>query len=114
VSDRRSGGNGRGDVEGGRRQVVKFSFYKVAPEWRLLPPAEREAGKDAFVRTVDAFASRLQVRSYTTAGTRGDCDFLLWRIGERLVDFQELATEIMRTPMGPDLSMPYSYLAMTR
>ncbi|HUF52751.1 MAG TPA: chlorite dismutase family protein [Dehalococcoidia bacterium] len=108
------GGNGHGNVEGGRRQVVKFSFYKVAPEWRLLAVAQREEGKRAFARAVDGFANRLQVRSYTTAGTRGDCDFLLWQIGERLEDIQDLATEIMRTPMGPYLSMPRSFLAMTR
>jgi chlorite dismutase len=114
VSDGRRGGNSHGNVEGGRRQVVKFSFYKVVPEWRLLPTEEREAGKDAFVAAIDAFANRLQVRSYTTAGTRGDTDFLLWQIGEQVEDIQELATEIMRTPMGPYLSMPYSYLAMTR
>ena len=109
--------NGRGghaDEPGGRRQVVKFSFYRIDPAWRLFPVAEREAGKDAFVRAVDAFSDRLQVRSYTVAGMRGDADFLLWQIGERLDDIQELATELMRTPLGPYLSMPHSYLAMTR
>jgi len=45
---------------------------------------------------------------------RGDADILLWQIGERLEDIQALATAVMRTPLGPYLSMPYSYLAMTR
>jgi chlorite dismutase len=108
------GGNGRGEAAGGRRQVVKFSFYRIEAAWRRLPLAEREAGKDAFVEAVDAFANRLQVRSYSVQGMRGDADFLLWQIGERLDDIQDLATELLRTPMGPYLSMPYSYLAMTR
>lgn len=111
-SARRSGGHG--DEPGGRRQVVKFSFYRVDPAWRKLPVAEREAGKDALVAAVDAFSGRLQVRSYSVVGMRGDADLLLWQIGERLEDIQALATEIMRTPLGPYLSMPYSYLAMTR
>lgn len=121
MNDRRAGrGNpgsapgGHGDEAGGRRQVVKFSFYRVDPAWRRLPVAEREAGKDALVAAVDAFSGRLQVRSYSVVGMRGDADFLLWQIGERLEDAQALATEVTRTPLGPYLSMPYSYLAMTR
>ena len=107
-------GNGRGEAEGGRRQVVKFSFYRVDASWRTLPPAEREVAKDALVAAADAFSGRLQVRAYSVVGLRGDADFLLWQIGERLEDIQALATEVMRTPLGPHLSMPYSYLAMTR
>ncbi len=119
MSDGRSGNStgspdGRGEDGGGRRQVVKFSFYRVDPAWRRLPVAEREAGKDALVVAVDAFSGRLQVRSYSVVGMRGDADVLLWQIGERLEDMQALATEVMRTPLGPYLAMPYSYLAMTR
>ena len=121
MSDRQAGrGNSKkasgahGDEAGGRRQIVKFSFYHIDPAWRLLPVAEREAGKDAFVAVVDAFSDRLQVRSYSVIGFRGDADFLLWQIGQRLEDIQALATEAMRTPLGPYLSMTYSYLAMTR
>jgi chlorite dismutase/nitrite reductase/ring-hydroxylating ferredoxin subunit len=109
----RDGGSGVSDSPT-RRQIVKFSFFAVSPDWRLLPPDERDAGKLAFAAAVDAFADRLQVRSYSCAGTRGDADFLLWQIGERLEDIQGLHTEIMRTPMGAHLSIPYSYLAMTR
>lgn len=98
----------------GHRQVVKFSFYRVDPSWRGLSEAERERGKDEFCRAVDAFAGRLLVRSYSAVGLRGDVDFLLWQIGDRLEDIQSLAAAILGTPMGPCLSMPYSYLAMTR
>jgi len=98
----------------GTRQIVKFSFYRVDPAWRRLPVAEREAGKEALCQAVASFAGRLRVRSYSLMGTRGDADFLLWQIGDRIDDIRDLATAIMRTPMGPFLSMPYSYLAMTR
>ena len=106
-------GNGSSDAPT-RRQIVKFSFYRVDASWRLMPVDEREAGKRAFAAAVDSFADQLQVRSYSVAGTRGDADFLLWQIGERLEDVQGLHTALMRTPMGAYLSMPYSYLAMTR
>ncbi len=107
------GANGSSDAPT-RRQIVKFSFYRVDPSWRLLSPEERVAGKRAFAAAVDSFSDQLQVRSYSCAGTRGDADFLLWQIGERLEEIQRLHTEIMRTPMGARLSMSYSYLAMTR
>jgi chlorite dismutase len=97
-----------------RRQVVKFSFYRVDPSWRGMPVTDREAQKAELVAAVDAFSSRLQLRSYSVMGLRGDADFLLWQIGESLDDVQALATAVMTTSMAPYLTMPYSYLAMTR
>ncbi len=98
----------------GRRQVVKFSFYRVDAAWRALSAEERERDKRELCAAVDEFAGRLQVRSYSVVGLRGDADFLLWQIGERLEDIQGLATALLSTSMGPYLSMPHSYLAMTR
>ncbi len=72
------------DEPKGRRQVVKFSFFRVDPAWRALPAAERDAHKAAFAEAVERFADRLQVRSYSVVGMRGDADFLLWQIGDRL------------------------------
>jgi chlorite dismutase len=103
-----------GEQQGERRQVVKFSFYSVTPVWRGLPAAERQAHKAAFCAAVAGFSDRLHVRSYSVVGLRGDADILLWQIGDRLDDIQELAASIMRTPMAPYLNTSYSYLAMTR
>lgn len=97
-----------------RRQVVKFSFYKVDAAWRALSPADREQTKVDLISAVESFGGSLRVRSYSLVGTRGDADFLLWQIGESLDDVQALATAIVSTSLGPYLSMPYSYLAMTR
>jgi chlorite dismutase len=97
-----------------RRQVVKFTFYKVDPSWRLLPPEERERGKRELCQVVEAFGDRLLVRSYSLAGLRGDADFLLWLVADQMEEFQALATQIFSTAMGPYLSMPYSYFSMTR
>lgn len=102
------------DERKGRRQVVKFSFFRVDPAWRGLPEAERDAHKAAFVNVAEGFSDRLQVRSYSVVGMRGDADFLLWQIGDRLDDVQALHSALVGTPMGPYLTLPYSYLAMTR
>jgi chlorite dismutase len=97
-----------------RRQVVKFSFYRVDAAWRAVPAGEREAQKAALNAAVESFSDRLQLRAYSVVGMRGDADFLLWQIADSLDDVQALATAVMATPMAPYLSMPYSYLAMTR
>lgn len=97
-----------------RRQIVKFSFYRVDPAWRGRDAADREADKGELAAVVDAFSNRLQVRSYSIVGMRGDADLLLWQIGESLDDVQRLASAINATSMGRYLTMPYSYLAMTR
>jgi len=98
----------------GRRQVVKFSFYRVDPTWRGLSPEFRERAKLELGEAIEAFAERLQIRAYSVAGMRGDADFLLWQIGDSLEDIQQFASRISGTAMGPYLTMPHSYLAMTR
>src|SRR3972149_5147742 len=97
-----------------RRQVVKFTFFRVDPAWRRLPAEERERTKGELCAAAESCGDRLLIRSYSLVGMRGDADFLLWQIGDRLEDAQELTTAVFSTAMGPYLSVPHSYLAMTR
>jgi chlorite dismutase/nitrite reductase/ring-hydroxylating ferredoxin subunit len=97
-----------------RRQFVKFVFFKVDPAWRGLPADERARGKAAFAEVLGDWSKRVVLRPYSLVGVRGDCDMLLWLVSERLEDFQELHTQLLRTPLAPYLSMPYSYLALTK
>ena len=107
-----SGDGKQGDA--GRRQVVKFSFYCVDPSWRRLRVEQREDAKRDLVRAVESFGDRLLTRTYSLVGMRGDADLLLWQIADSMDGVQQLATAVMGSAMGPYLSMPYSYLAMTR
>jgi len=52
--------------------------------------------------------------SYSMVGTRGDADFLLWKVSEELEAINELMARVNHTDLAPYLTMPYSYLAMTR
>ena len=69
---------------------MKFTFFRVDPAWRRLPADERERTSASSCAAVESFGDRLLVRSYSLVGMRGDADFLLWQIGERLDDIQEL------------------------
>ena len=97
-----------------RRDFVKYSFFKVDPAWRLLPEKERQDSKAQFAEVLNEFSGRVSMSSYSMVGTRGDADFLLWKVSEELEAINELMARVNHTGLAPYLTMPYSYLAMTR
>lgn len=98
----------------GRRQMVKFTFFKVAPEWRRLAADERERQSAEFAAVVESWAERNLVRCYSTIGTRGDTDFMIWQVSYDLEDIQVMASELYGTALGGYLTTPFSYLSMTK
>jgi len=100
--------------QAGKRQFINFCFFKVDPAWRRLPEEERSRGKQEFIRVVEEYAGKVIVIPYTTVGIRGDCDFMLWRIGYELELFQEMMSKLLATALGKYLTAPYSYLSLTK
>lgn len=96
------------------RQCVKYTFLKVDPAFRRLPATRQEDLKIEFIQTIRTFNRRMLLRSYSLVGLRGDVDFLLWQVAEEIDAFNDLATAIFSTAFGAYLTVPYSYLAMTR
>src|SRR5258706_283667 len=97
-----------------KRQVVRYAFYKLDPAWRRLTAERQAAAKIEFGETLERYHGRLLLRPYGLVGIRGDTDFLLWQVAEDLDALVELQTALNRTDLGGYLSIPYSYLAMTR
>src|SRR6266705_5292371 len=97
-----------------RRQVVRFAFYKLDSAWRRLSAERQASSKIEFGETIEGFAGQLLLRPYGLVGIRGDCDFLLWQVAETLDALVALQTALNRTDLGAYLTLPYSYLAMTR
>src|SRR5436305_13042915 len=97
-----------------KRQVVRFAFYKLDNAWRRLSAERQASSKIEFGETIESFHGRLLLRPYGLVGIRGDCDVLLWQVAEDLDALVELQTALNRTDLGAYLSIPYSYLAMTR
>jgi chlorite dismutase len=102
------------ETQPGRRQYVKFSFFKVAPEWRRLDSGTRDQHLAEFREVVDDWSDRNLVRCYSTMGTRGDADFMIWQVSYDLQDQQRMAGELLGTEFGGWLTTPYSYLSMTK
>ena len=97
------------------RQYIRYLFYKARPTWYALAPPERDQARSELLAALEPFAERLPVlRAYSTLGTRGDADFLLWMVAEDLDHFQDLQAAVLASSMGGHLDTPYSYLSMTK
>jgi chlorite dismutase len=94
-------------------QSVKFSFYRIPSETRRLPASERAAlGTELESLLVDS-GERMLTRVYTTAGTRGDVDFLVWQVHDDLAVLDDWHAELNRSRVGAWLERPHSFLSMT-
>ncbi|MDP8907918.1 MAG: chlorite dismutase family protein, partial [Chloroflexota bacterium] len=102
------------EMQPGRRQYVKFTFFKVDPAWRRQESSARETQKAEFAGVVEQWAERNLVRCYSTIGTRGDVDFLVWQVSYELSDIQQMNGELLGTDLGGWLTTPFSYLSMTK
>lgn len=99
-----------------RRQVVSFTFYRVQPEWRRLPAAEKAEHRREFAAVIGKWreSEQMNVLTYSLSGLRADADMMLWRICYSLDCLQQMQVELMGTRLGSYLETPHSYLAMTR
>lgn len=96
------------------RQFLKYTFYKLLPSWRTCSSEVRNQALEEMRDIVSRYEQRLIVKTFSLVGTRGDCDFMIWTISERLEDFQDMLSEISRSGFGQFVTTPYSYLSMTR
>ena len=99
-----------------KRQVIGFTFYRILPEWRRLPEAERAEHKQRFAEVLKRWnqPGRMLSLSYSTVGLRGDVDMVLWTISYSVDDLSQMRAELLATPLGGYLETPYSYLSMTK
>lgn len=96
------------------RHSVSFAFYKLDDEFRKLDDAKRATALRRFLGYLETWSKKIQLHAYSTAGTRADTDFLLWRISPDINDFNAMTVELKKLEIGPYLKTPYSFLAMTR
>jgi chlorite dismutase len=97
-----------------QRQMVNFAFFKLDPAFRRLPDHDKIQARSEFLKVVSQRREGLISLSYSTAGLKADCDFVLWRISSTVEAFQEQTKAINKTSLGAYLTMPWSFLAMTK
>jgi chlorite dismutase len=112
--ERGSRASGGGEEASLPQQYVRFTFYKVDPSWRRLAPAERAEHKAELAGVIERASNDALIQPYSLVGTRGDTDFMLWHASPDLDDMFSLAAAIHRTAMASYLTIPYSYLSVTK
>jgi len=95
-------------------RFLKYTFFKVAREWRSLPDGERRAARDELAALLTKSQAGLRLQLFSLVGIRGDADFMILADSGNLEPFQELVSAVLATRFGRHLEIPYSYLAMTR
>ncbi|HZU69061.1 MAG TPA: chlorite dismutase family protein [Ktedonobacteraceae bacterium] len=96
------------------RQLVRFTFYKLDPQWQLLPLEKRQQGKQELLQIFEEHAEHALMRSYALYGLRSDCDFMLWQATYDVSDLQGISSKIRRSSMGPYLRETHAFLSMTK
>ena len=96
------------------RQLVRFTFYKLDPQWQLLPAEQRQQGKRQLLALFEEHAQRSLMRSFGLYGLRADCDLMLWQATYNVDDLQGISSKIRRSAIGPYLRETHAFLSMTK
>jgi chlorite dismutase len=96
------------------RNYVKFTFVRVAPEWRRRPSEERARDKVEFAAACREFAEDHHLRTYSLVGTRGDCDLMVRSVAADLDAIHELHVLLNQSGLMRFAEIPHSFLAMTK
>ena len=94
-------------------QSVKFSFYRIAGDVRRGSKKDRAALGKQLTKMLEASSRQMLTRVYSTIGTRGDTDFLVWQAHDELAPITDWHAELLRSPLGGALERPHSFLSMT-
>jgi chlorite dismutase len=97
-----------------QRQFVNFACFKIDPAIRRLPDQEKWRARSEFLKLFQTPWDKMMCLTYSTNGLKADTDFVLWRIASTPDAFQEQQATINKSTLGGYLSMPHSFLAMTK
>ena len=95
------------------KQFVKFSFFKVRDEIRGMKRKKRQRLGERLTALLVDSNERMLTRVYSTIGSRGDTDFLIWQVADDLDLIADWHAELLDTKLGWALERPHSFLSMT-
>ncbi len=95
-------------------RFLKYTFFKVARDYRNLGRLERSKLKEEFLGVLERHRSEVGLQCFSLVGLRGDVDFLVMADSDELLRVQHLVSDLLATSLGRYLDTPCSYLAMTR
>ena len=95
------------------KRFLKYTFFKVAREWRSLEPNSKEECRKEFLEVL-VKPSPLALSFFSLMGIRGDADFMILADTTSLDPLQDFMANVLATKLGRHLETPFSYLAMTK
>jgi chlorite dismutase len=95
-------------------QFVQFLGFKADAQWRRLPLATRERGREEFAQVVAEAAPAITTFSYSTIGFKSDTDLLLWRKGLSPEQMHDMTARLLQTGIGVYLRPTHSLFGFTR
>jgi chlorite dismutase len=99
-----------------RRQFLHYSFYRLDPAFRRLPPETQRGAGSEFVDLMGKWdgSDDLILRTYSLIGLRADVDFMLWQIAFDPLLFQAFEASVRGSQLGAYLTPVQSFLSMQR
>lgn len=94
------------------RKVMRYVFYSLDRNWRLLSDEERSMQKKELAEVVAS--APLEVHTYSTIGLRADVDMAFWQIGDSAEEHQAFQAALNATALSARLQPVHSFLALTR
>ncbi|HEY4386274.1 MAG TPA: chlorite dismutase family protein [Ktedonobacteraceae bacterium] len=97
------------------RQLVRFTFFKLDPQWLRLPADVREQGRRELEAIYTAYQEEDElIRSFSLYGIRADVDFMIWQATYDIDNLRKLSSQIRRSTLGAYLREERSLLSMTK
>src|SRR5688500_12052327 len=97
-----------------QRQFVSFAFFKIDPSIRQLPDQEKRGARSEFLKQFQTPWKGMISLSYSPLGPKADWDVRLLRISPSPDAFQDQQATMIKARLGGYLSIPHSFLAMTK
>src|SRR4051812_28209337 len=96
------------------RTFVKYTFIKVAPEWRRRDAHDRAQDKREFAAACNDFAEDHYLRTYSLVGTRGDCALRVRSASPTLDATHDLHVILTQSGLMRKADIAHSSLAVTK
>ena len=81
------------------KRFLKYTFFKVAREWRFLDRSDREEGRRRVPRRSQG-ARNVELQFFSLVGIRGDADFMILASSTDLDPFQGLVSSLRSRGWG--------------
>lgn len=90
---------------------VSYVAYKLRPEYRVMPEAERFQLAAFLVEILESPHDRVDVDVFCSVGFRADTDFFIRYVGPTPEELQEICVKVSNSGLGRYLDISHDWMA---